>query len=88
MSEITETTRTGILTAYDGIFLAGEAKGKAEGKAEGVRNSLLRYLKKHFVLPDDIAEKIEGISDIDLLNELIDAAFDASSLDDVTKVLQ
>ena len=83
MSEITETTREGILTAYDGIFIAG----KAEGEAKGLRSSLLRYLKKHFELPNDTAEKIEGISDIDLLNELMDAAFDASSLDDVIKLL-
>ena len=107
MSEIAETARTGFLTAYDGIFIAGKAEGRAEGRAEGkaegraegkaegraegraegLRNSLFRYLKKHFMLPDDITQKIEGISDIDLLNELMDAAFDASSLDDVIKLL-
>ena len=107
MSEIAETARTGFLTAYDGIFIAGkaegraegeargraegraegEARGKAEGRAEGQRNSLIRYLKKHFELPADVIQKIEGISDIDLLNDLLDAAFDASSLDDVLKAL-
>ena len=60
-------------------FKNGEAKGKAEGKAD----SILRILKRRFsVPPTELVASIRSATDLVLLDQWIDIAATAASLDE------
>ncbi len=57
--------------------------GKQEGKQEGVQGNILLLLRHRFqTIPNHIITQLSAIQDMDKLEQLTTAAFDASSLDD------
>jgi predicted transposase YdaD len=64
----------------------GEARGRAEGQAQGRaaegRRVLRLLLRKHFPELESLAE-IDGISNVDALESIIESVFDASGADEV-----
>src|ERR1019366_6704565 len=60
----------------------GEAKGEAKGRAAEARRVLRLLLKKHFPELESLAE-IDGISNVDALESIIESIFDASGADPV-----
>jgi hypothetical protein len=65
-----------------------EAKGRREGQREALQNSLLLYLRTHYnEVPANLEVRIRAISDIDRLNELIEAAYRSRRLEDFIQLL-
>ncbi|WP_017327601.1 DUF4351 domain-containing protein [Synechococcus sp. PCC 7336] len=60
-----------------------EARGKAEGKAEEGQRMLARLLSRQFgPLPQAVASSLQAIAAPERLEELVDAALEATSLED------
>jgi predicted transposase YdaD len=61
----------------------GKAEGKIEGKAEGEAKAIIRILTRRIGKPSTKLQKqIEGVNNIDQLDELIDFALTCVSLDE------
>ena len=60
----------------------GEAKGRAQGRAVEARRFLRLLLRKHIPELESLAE-IDGISNVDALESIIESIFDASGADPV-----
>ncbi|MGH2410333.1 MAG: hypothetical protein ACRDGS_08210 [Chloroflexota bacterium] len=71
----------------------GIERGREEGREEGIvrarRQAVLRVLSRRYsTVPEETAARIELISDPDLLDTLLDAAMDASSLVEFDRTLE
>ena len=60
----------------------GLAEGQAQGRAVEARRFLRLLLRKHIPELDSLAE-IDGISNVDALESIIESVFDASGADPV-----
>ena len=60
----------------------GRAEGEAKGRAAEARRVLRLLLRKHFPELESLAE-IDGISNVDALESIIESIFDASGADTV-----
>ena len=60
----------------------GQAQGRAQGRAVEARRFLRLLLRKHFPELESLAE-IDGISNVDALESIIESIFDASGADPV-----
>ncbi|MEV0296686.1 hypothetical protein [Nocardia sp. NPDC050710] len=62
----------------------GEAKGEARGQARGEAKALMMILQKRgFVVPQDLADRIDACTDLDQLATWIDRSLTADNLDDI-----
>ncbi len=62
----------------------GKTLGKAEGKAEGKRETLLRLMRIKFgQIPDSVETLINGINNLEMLDELADRVLFANSLEEM-----
>jgi hypothetical protein len=61
-----------------------EARMKAEGKAEGKAEAILRVLAKRGVaVPDEVRERISACVDLAMLEQWLDRAVTAASVDEL-----
>ena len=66
----------------------GAAEGKAEGKVEGVVRAILRTLTRNFgTVPESISARVQAVTNIDKLDELLDMAYDCADLDEFEKAV-
>jgi hypothetical protein len=62
----------------------GIAKGGAIGKIEAKQDALIRILYRRFEVPqEDIAKRVRSIDQLEELDELIDRALTAKTLEEV-----
>ncbi len=61
----------------------GEAQGEARGEARGEAKTLLKVLRHRFSVPDSVAQRVEGCTDIEQLDTWTDRALSADTLDEV-----
>ena len=72
---------------------AGRAEGHAEGGAEGTLRTLRRDVLKalrvrlQIEVPPDLAQAIERIADVEVLNRWFEAALNASTLEGFREVV-
>ena len=75
-------------TSADVLWEEGRAEGKAEGKAEGEskgkRETLLRQLRRKFgALPPEVEQRIQALTDIPRLDDLLDRILTAGSIEEM-----
>ncbi|HET6251945.1 MAG TPA: hypothetical protein VFE47_29945 [Tepidisphaeraceae bacterium] len=69
---------------YQAILEEGEARGKVIGKTEGKRDTLVELGAKKFGPPDEeTLKKISGVTDLNLLNTMLERLFEASSWEEL-----
>ena len=62
----------------------GHAEGLIEGRVQNARDTLVRQLRKRFgEVPQDIADRIEGTSDLEQLTTWLDQVVTAESVEDM-----
>ena len=67
----------------------GAAEGKAEGKVEGVVRAILRTLTRNFgTVPESISARVQAVTNIDKLDELLDMAYDCADLDEFERAVR
>ena len=65
----------------------GHAEGLAEGRVEGKREDIISILEEIGEVPDRVKEKLDEISDLSILRNLLKKAAVARSMDDFIKEL-
>ena len=74
------------LEYHTGLETARE-EGEARGEVRKSVASIVKILSRGGVVSDQLLEKISSITDVGVLDNLIDAALDCKSLDDFEKNL-
>ena len=73
------------------MYLQATSAAKIEGKIEGMREILYRVLKNRFPdqrLPKKVKNELEAIKDPNKLDQWVDLAFSAVTLNDFTDALK
>ena len=65
----------------------GRTAGRAEGRAESKREDIISILEEIGEVPDMVKEKLDGISDLSVLSNILKKAAVASNMDDFIKEL-
>ena len=72
-------------------IIEGNIEGKIEGKIEGMREILYRVLKNRFPdqrIPKKVKNELDTVKDPNKLDQWVDLAFSAATLNDFTDALK
>jgi predicted transposase YdaD len=81
-ARIREAEQAALKAGREAGLEAGREAGREEGREEGLRQAALRRIAHRFgIVPEDVRQQLRTIVEMERLNRVLDAAYDAADLE-------